>query len=829
MTPEPETRDDELMGQATRCVKRFAPNGKPQMSPDDNGHITACKISDSNPNEMIASWSGDHIYSFDLVQSSDAREAEAVKLKAYQEVPANRVRRKDRKRKRQANSGTSLGEPARARMAVRGGDEDDEGELSLRVRYGNGQTQNIPLNPPSGGNAGDVVEQTRESLLSQSQKLSDRVAKALVKLRKTLFDFRTTVGQFATQNTELFTSSLGQAATLLPQMHEIMRDWRFPMDPTRGEVAFQQTLRRNRQSTYRFVQACGTLSRVLGGRLQTLDPDNDSRLLRFQRIVPAPLERDEVDASEHFAYDFLRAILLWFEGGRPALLEGFKKPPGQSRFTKRYPLDRQDEDDAIEKTLIPYLAELSSPKAIVDIDASRFEVDENRIVFSSQSHAVQSFSRAVRGYDLGWTEERGIGPDGPLQPLDRAPACRFWGVKVGRSLLMTAGEGVNYEFVNRAFGGIDINIRDRESFDPMDTERVQEEIDLNEFDEEAEAVDLIRRQPVVGDADDSLPEINMQGTTNGSEGGEQHGDGLSGSHAAVMETIDDITPSERDDVNGIAADHISGPQAAQNQNASIEDVIAEEGENRNNERAGTDTDSDEDDDVDAFESDSDDDDTAQRVVFRSSIGFGRSRQRARVESDKPCSTHTRIYKGHCNVKTVKDINFYGLDDEYIISGSDDGNFFIWDRKTTRLLNILEGDGEIVNVIQGHPYEPMIAASGIDNTVKIFSPDARMQDEARKGNNIANPGGIPESSLGLGNRRTSATSPESTTTAGLTSRRRVDQMYQIISSNDVSRQGGVGDAYLTRSMLARIAASINRGQGGLGQGGQIVIDDNCTVM
>ena len=36
-----------------------------------------------------------------------------------------------------------------------------------------------------------------------------------------------------------------------------------------------------------------------------------------------------------------------------------------------------------------------------------------------------------------------------------------------------------------------------------------------------------------------------------------------------------------------------------------------------------------------------------------------------------------------------------------------------------IVNILEGDGETVNVVQGHPYEPMIACSGIDSTVKIF--------------------------------------------------------------------------------------------------------------
>lgn len=62
----------------------------------------------------------------------------------------------------------------------------------------------------------------------------------------------------------------------------------------------------------------------------------------------------------------------------------------------------------------------------------------------------------------------------------------------------------------------------------------------------------------------------------------------------------------------------------------------------------------------------------------------------------------------------------GNNDEYVVSGSDDGNFFIWDRKTARLVNILEGDGEVVNVVQGHPYETMLAVSGIDDTIKVSS-------------------------------------------------------------------------------------------------------------
>ncbi|KAG2174630.1 hypothetical protein INT44_006894, partial [Umbelopsis vinacea] len=73
--------------------------------------------------------------------------------------------------------------------------------------------------------------------------------------------------------------------------------------------------------------------------------------------------------------------------------------------------------------------------------------------------------------------------------------------------------------------------------------------------------------------------------------------------------------------------------------------------------------------------------------------------------------------------TVKDVNFFGPNDEYVVSGSDEGNAFFWDKKTTRIVQILKADDETVNVIQGHPYNPVVAISGIDNTVKIFEPNA----------------------------------------------------------------------------------------------------------
>lgn len=64
------------------------------------------------------------------------------------------------------------------------------------------------------------------------------------------------------------------------------------------------------------------------------------------------------------------------------------------------------------------------------------------------------------------------------------------------------------------------------------------------------------------------------------------------------------------------------------------------------------------------------------------------------------------------------MNFIGPEDEYVASGSDDGNFFMWDKMTGKLHGIYDGDGSVVNVIESHPRLPLVACSGIDTTVKV---------------------------------------------------------------------------------------------------------------
>lgn len=142
-------------------------------------------------------------------------------------------------------------------------------------------------------------------------------------------------------------------------------------------------------------------------------------------------------------------------------------------------------------------------------------------------------------------------------------------------------------------------------------------------------------------------------------------------------------------------------------------------------------------DVDDFPGDSEDNDDVLADEPESDDD-GRIVSTTDMHPDAPVIYPRMRLSGHCNVETVKDgewprkasicarwviggsspVNFLGPDDEYVTSGSDDGNFFIWKKSTGELVDVLEGDGSVVNVVEGHPTLPLVAVSGIDNTIKV---------------------------------------------------------------------------------------------------------------
>ncbi|XP_061083042.1 DDB1- and CUL4-associated factor 6-like isoform X2 [Conger conger] len=104
--------------------------------------------------------------------------------------------------------------------------------------------------------------------------------------------------------------------------------------------------------------------------------------------------------------------------------------------------------------------------------------------------------------------------------------------------------------------------------------------------------------------------------------------------------------------------------------------------------------------------------------------FRRRKERREMEESETQNirrpTVKMVYKGHRNSRTmIKESCFWGSN--FVMSGSDCGHIFIWDRHTAEHLMLLEADNHVVNCLQPHPYDPILASSGIDYDIKIWSP------------------------------------------------------------------------------------------------------------
>ncbi|XP_012344890.1 DDB1- and CUL4-associated factor 6 isoform X2 [Apis florea] len=150
-------------------------------------------------------------------------------------------------------------------------------------------------------------------------------------------------------------------------------------------------------------------------------------------------------------------------------------------------------------------------------------------------------------------------------------------------------------------------------------------------------------------------------------------------------------------------------------------------------------------------SDSDDEDiqseerleNSAETEMEEAIGDVRTRRES-ATFDKTSVTELRVkqkYMGHRNARTmIKEANFWGND--FVMSGSDCGHVFIWEKDTARLCMLLEADQHVVNCLQPHPYLPLLATAGIDYDVKLWAPineessfDEKFAEDLKKRNAV----------------------------------------------------------------------------------------------
>lgn len=728
-------RENEMMGQATQCVRKFAPGGRKRMQRADTGNITACRISDANPNELIVSWSADHIYSFDLVKSPDAKDnLQEDSERRIKGTSTGKMRESaDRRQKRKSKN---LSDSAESQIP-----NSEDGQTSTPGK-GDGPSNEIFMEDQVASVIGRSENSNRER--------STRISRSVSKLSSLIFslDARTRdlmesaeIGQSIF--TSHFTSILGNAATCLPEMDGMISSWRYPMNPLRQDVLFQQSLRSDREASRRFVQAAGTLARLLGGRLQTVSLGSSPALQLFHRISPTPKEGLYVTRAQVFCYEFLKAITLWLEGSRQALLEGFKRPGTLELNDSRYPVPCHTDLSGIDDYIIPHLLQLSQGNPIPNVDASRFEKDESRQLFRTETAAVVAFSHVIRmELEDNSSAINQASPnlgEMPLQTLQaRQTAMKFWGFKVGRGLLLNATRDTDSRRVDIAFGGTGVTHADG---------RIQTDIDLDE--EGSDQLAHVRvESPLSTASDDSGGDSQLDRDT--PTNGPSHSNMSLELSANAHETDQDkkishdgrdldwikraqssamsIAASTEDPLQGSrsngdsATDSSSSPSSMSHKATAdaerIEpdaDVVLMEAishhmgasyDDEDGRHEEEEADSEENDDDEEEEEGEEEGNDEEDRFTNGERGFllrpasDRGRLRESIFKNVGCSSHTRQYSGHCNVKTVKDVNFFGLQDEYVVSGSDSGHVFIWDKKTSGLVNILKGDDDVVNVIQG---------------------------------------------------------------------------------------------------------------------------------
>lgn len=173
----------------------------------------------------------------------------------------------------------------------------------------------------------------------------------------------------------------------------------------------------------------------------------------------------------------------------------------------------------------------------------------------------------------------------------------------------------------------------------------------------------------------------------------------------VAETVSPVSPKQGGDA--------TSEQGTDSPRAAASDADDSGGEQDSDPEAATD------------DSGGDSEDSETHDFFRYLSSLDRLKRNRRtyppigraVPSVKPI----QVYKGRINRETTKEVNFAGTHSQYIVSGSDDGRWYMWDKDTAKLIGIWRGDKDVVNVVCPHPYLPVMAVSGIDNTIKMFAP------------------------------------------------------------------------------------------------------------
>ncbi|KAK6503524.1 hypothetical protein TWF481_008538 [Arthrobotrys musiformis] len=751
------------------CVKRFAPREDEPWADRGSrgGHITACKISDFCPNELIVSWSAGGIGGFDIHRSPDALEAEAKKESAIVEGVGSRAKKDYSSLAKSAASGSGPRKLKRKRNAASRTSSMGSVEKAWR------ESMSPRRSRPSDENA----------QIENLERTAFKIACSFVEARRILYGIKTPT--LATDTTHPqpetvlspFTKCLDMVDDYITSQdtgEPIIIASSSSASGSRSSAAIletpmpsnEQSLKRRRREARRYVQAMGTLTKAL------VDPPEKSLTGRAALLFDS-IDRDASETSS-WAYDYIAVLVEYLKYG----------VAGVERYW-----DVTTHDDLAEKLKILLESASGDEDDLID------SIDPGFPGFLTEKAATRSLMTHILAQEPGST----------TVPWE---IKRRWGWVHARSILMKAGEGIDYAYMESSFGGLSdqqIEAEDRIEKALLNPNNESERsvrqtlMDVVREDEEAEASesvsdsdeDMEDNEPlIVMDEDDIEEEIEIgdepTATSDSSSPSSSSEDESSleaaeaARSSAILESILNMSNNSGEDEDEDEDEDDSS------EDEDYDDEMGEDDEDEDDDEDGDDIDYDEDADAETTAA-LDDPEERRRARLRNTIRIKKVTRykRNKLQSHAPLEENIRLYRGHCNVQTVKDVNFYGLQDEYVVSGSDCGHVFIWDKETAEPVQILHGDSSVVNVVQGHPTEPMLAVSGIDDTIKIFSPDRQLQDLARKG-------------IGMYNNQP------------LAGRQRFKDRDTIMGDNEIARQNGLSDAVITvslrRALRNRIALS-----------------------
>ncbi|KAK9842324.1 hypothetical protein WJX81_006659 [Elliptochloris bilobata] len=81
------------------------------------------------------------------------------------------------------------------------------------------------------------------------------------------------------------------------------------------------------------------------------------------------------------------------------------------------------------------------------------------------------------------------------------------------------------------------------------------------------------------------------------------------------------------------------------------------------------------------------------------------------------------FSGHRNMSSSAQVALMGPRSEFVVSGSDDGRVFIWERGSGQLVNLLAANEGAAAVVAPNPMLPMLATAGNDTVVRLWAPTA----------------------------------------------------------------------------------------------------------